>query len=127
MTPWNRVNAALSLKKKDWKWLSDQLNLKIQTVNHWEKRGIPAKHHADIEKVLDHPRGWVSGDITPFEAPSELTPSAIEIAVLFDMIPASDRIRRAQAFNVATDAIIAVLQSVPASATASPDQKKPPS
>lgn len=43
-------------------------------------------------------------------APSELTPAAIEIAVLFDMIPASDKLSRAKAFNSASTAIMQVLQ-----------------
>ncbi|MCO5338584.1 MULTISPECIES: hypothetical protein [Delftia] len=43
-------------------------------------------------------------------APSELTPAAIEIAVLFDMIPASDKLSRAKAFNAASTAIMQVLQ-----------------
>jgi hypothetical protein len=44
-------------------------------------------------------------------APSSLTPAAIEIAALFDMIPVTDKIKRAQAFNAATMAILQVLQS----------------
>ena len=44
-------------------------------------------------------------------APSELTASAIEIAALFDMIPSGDKIKRAKAFNAATEAILKVLQS----------------
>lgn len=42
--------------------------------------------------------------------PSTLTSSATEMAVLYDMIPTSDPIRRAKAFNAATDAIMKVLQ-----------------
>ena len=51
---------------------------------------------------------------TTVNAPTELTPSAVEIAVLFDMIPLSDKIKRAQAFNAASMAIMQVLQSVDA-------------
>lgn len=43
-------------------------------------------------------------------APTELTPAAIEIAVLFDMIPQSDKLSRAKAFNAASTAIMQVLQ-----------------
>lgn len=46
----------------------------------------------------------------PKKRPDELSPSAQEIAELFDMIPAHDRIRRAQAYNKATAAILSVLQ-----------------
>lgn len=49
----------------------------------------------------------------------ELTPTAIEIAALFDLIPVSDKIQRARAYNAATAAILALLQ--PDSAKPSPD------
>lgn len=48
--------------------------------------------------------------------PDELSPSAQEIAELFDMIPAHDRIRRALAYNKATAAILDVLQREASSA-----------
>lgn len=47
-------------------------------------------------------------------APSELTPAAIELAVLFDMIPQSDKLSRAKAFNAASTAIMQVLQDAAA-------------
>lgn len=125
MNPWTLVNAELRTSKKDWQWLADALEMKIQRVNHWEARGIPAKHHNRIEDILGKPRGWITGDAVQFTPPSHLSPAAIEIAVLFDMIPASDKIRRAQAFNGASDIIIAVLQSFAANGKTSPDQKKP--
>ncbi|UCV00268.1 hypothetical protein [Acidovorax radicis] len=43
-------------------------------------------------------------------APTELTPAAIELAVLFDMLPQADKISRAKAFNAASTAIMQVLQ-----------------
>lgn len=42
---------------------------------------------------------------------TELSPTAAELGALFDMIPATDKIRRAQAFNAASTAIMQVLQS----------------
>ena len=39
-----------------------------------------------------------------------LTSSAIDLAMLFDMIPESSRIRRAQAFSAAADAIVSALE-----------------
>ena len=47
-------------------------------------------------------------------APSELTPAAVELGVLFDMIPQSDKLSRAKAFNAASTAIMQVLQDVSA-------------
>lgn len=43
-------------------------------------------------------------------APTELTPAAIELAVLFDMIPLTEKLSRAKAFNAASTAIMQVLQ-----------------
>lgn len=43
-------------------------------------------------------------------APSELSPAAIELGVLYDMIPQSDKLSRAKAFNAASTAIMQVLQ-----------------
>jgi hypothetical protein len=42
------------------------------------------------------------------------SPTAMEIALLFDLIPTTDRIRRTQAYNAATAAILNILQSKPA-------------
>ena len=81
---------------------------------------LGTKAHAAVADYLKVSSEWLLTGEGPMEprssvnAPTELTPSAIEIAVLFDMIPLSDKIRRAQAFNAATTAIMQVLQSVDA-------------
>ena len=59
---------------------------------------------------------------TPTEAGP--TPSAMELAMLYDMIPVSQRIKRAQAFTAAAAAIVAVLEWR-ASAKPAQDQKTP--
>lgn len=76
--------------------------------------------HAKVAAYLKVSSRWLLSGEGPMEpdaavnAPSELTPAAIELAVLFDMIPIADKIRRAQAFNAASTAIMQVLQSSPA-------------
>ena len=93
---------------------------------------LTARSHAKVASFLRVNPDWLLDGTGTMEAPSlvnaprELTPPAIEIAVLFDMIPASDKIRRAQAFNLASDAIIGVLQSARANEQASQGPKKPP-
>jgi len=83
-----------------------------------QKLGTQA--HAAVAEYLKVSPEWLlneEGSMEPrtsVNAPTELTPSAIEIAVLFDMIPLSDKIKRAQAFNAASMAIMQVLQSVDA-------------
>jgi transcriptional regulator with XRE-family HTH domain len=59
-------------------------------------------------------------------APTEAgpTPSAMELAMLYDMIPVSQRIKRAQAFTAAAAAIVAVLEGR-SSAKPAQDQKIP--
>ncbi|TQL87404.1 hypothetical protein [Delftia sp. HK171] len=52
--------------------------------------------------------------VPSINAPSELTPAAVELAVLFDMIPQSDKLSRAKAFNAASTAIMQVLQDAAA-------------
>lgn len=79
---------------------------------------LGAQAHTAVSALLKVSPHWLStgeGPIDPpssFSAPSELTPAAIELAALYDMIPASDKVARAQAFNLATTAIMQVLQSV---------------
>lgn len=71
--------------------------------------------HAAVADFLKVSSEWLLNGTGPMEiqrpsAPATLTPAAIEIAALFDMIPAGEKIRRAQAFNSATTAILSVLQ-----------------
>lgn len=81
---------------------------------------LQTKAHAAVAEFLRVNSQWLLDETGPMEiastviAPTTLSASAIEIAVLYDMIPSTDRIRRAKAFNAATDAIISVLQSVDA-------------
>lgn len=58
--------------------------------------------------------GQMEQPLAATNAPSELTPAAIELAVLFDMISQSDKLSRAKAFNAASTAIMQVLQDVSA-------------
>lgn len=53
-----------------------------------------------------------------------LTPGALELAMLYDMIPVAQRIKRAQAFTAAAAAIVAVLEER-ASAQPTPGRKTP--
>lgn len=78
---------------------------------------LQTKAHSAVAAFLRVNSQWLLDETGPMGvsttviAPSTLSESAIEMAVLYDMIPASDKIKRARAFNAATDAIISVLQS----------------
>ena len=81
---------------------------------------LNTKSHAAVADFLKVSSAWLLDETGPIDpppvaaAPTELTPAAVELAVLFDMIPAADKISRAQAFNAASTAIMQVLQSLPA-------------
>lgn len=66
----------------------------------------------NLERSLSLPRGYLNGDAPPETARHEGQPTtaAMELAFLFDMIPESDRLRRASAHSAATKAILDVLQ-----------------
>ena len=57
-------------------------------------------------------------------ASEEPTPGAVELACLYDLIPVSDRIARARAYNAASQAILDVLQDVAQKPASAPGQKK---
>ncbi len=90
-----------------------------------------AKAHAAVAGFLKVNPDWLLngvGEMTlpsPSNVPTELTRAAIEMAALYDMIPASDRIARAQAFNLATTAIMSVLQGARATQHADAHLEKP--
>lgn len=46
----------------------------------------------------------------PAASKAEPSATAMEIALLYDLIPVSDRVRRTKAYNAATAAILAVLE-----------------
>lgn len=92
-----------------------------------------AKAHAAAAAFLKVNPDWLlngTGEMDlppPNNAPAELTQAAIEMAALYDMIPVSEKIARAQAFNLATTAIMTVLQSLRATPTAKTHQGIPAS
>lgn len=98
----------------------------ILTNAKGQDQKLGAQAHTAVATLLKVNPHWLStgeGQIDPpssFSAPAELTPAAIEIAALYDMIPAVDKVARAQAFNLATTAIMQVLQSVRATRPTEP-------
>ena len=113
MTPWSRVDTELTQRKREWKWLAEKIGVeKMQTVNHWKNRGIPSRHYSEIETALEKYSGWILGK-APEPAPIPYTgPSSLgrELALVFDMIPESEPLKRTKAYALATSAIVAILQ-----------------
>lgn len=83
---------------------------------------LSSESHAAVAAFLRVNPDWLlneTGEMLPklpSNLPGTLSPGAIEIGVLYDMIPADDKIGRAKAFNVATTAIMEVLQALHATA-----------
>lgn len=90
---------------------------------------LSTESHAAVAEFLRINPEWLlngTGPIAPARphAPTTLSPAAIEIAALFDMIPQSDKIRRAQAFNAATSIILQELQAEAANQPAAQHSQK---
>jgi transcriptional regulator with XRE-family HTH domain len=105
-------------------------------VTHWldgRTKSLKAETAENIQAATGYSASWIvngSGPKLMHEASekplpqSGLSPSAIELAILYDLIPIADRIRRAIAYNAATAAILDVLQGQDASGQATPGHKK---
>lgn len=81
---------------------------------------LSTEAHEAVAAFLKVNSRWLLTGEGPMEvsvqvnAPTELTPAAIELAVLFDMIPQADKLSRAKAFNAASTAIMQELQDAAA-------------
>ncbi|MDH1255779.1 hypothetical protein N5C67_24345 [Comamonas thiooxydans] len=81
---------------------------------------LSTEAHEAVAAFLKVNSRWLLTGEGPMEvsvqvnAPTELTPAAIELAVLFDMIPQADKLSRAKAFNAASTAVMQVLQDAAA-------------
>lgn len=102
------------------------IGLIITNANGGDQK-LGTESHAAVAAFLKVNADWLLHGVgsmelpSPTNAPSDLSPAAIEMAVLYDMIPASDRLKRATAYNLATTAIMQVLKSGPATDPANPD------
>lgn len=81
---------------------------------------LSTEAHEAVAAFLKVNSRWLLTGEGPMEvsvqvnAPTELTPAAVELAVLFDMIPQADKLSRAKAFNAASTAVMQVLQDAAA-------------
>jgi transcriptional regulator with XRE-family HTH domain len=103
-------------------------------ITHWltgATRSLKAETAAKIEAATGYSAAWiVSGNgeklvkssTGPRRMGDGLSPGAIEIAALYDLIPIGDQIRRVQAYNAATAAILSILEPVRSTAVQATDQ-----
>lgn len=93
-------------------------------------QNLRTESHAKVAAFLKVNSAWLLDETGPMElrplvsAPATLTPAAVELAALFDIIPTDDKVRRAMAFNAASTAIMQVLQLAPATPLALPGPGK---
>lgn len=92
---------------------------------------LSTESHALVSAFLRVNPDWLlneTGDMEiplPSNAPTSLSQAAIEMGVLYDMIPLDDKISRAIAFNQATTAIMEVLKGVTSKGQLKPDSGTP--
>jgi hypothetical protein len=54
MTPWEVIEGTLehTRPRRNLQWLADRMNVSIQVVVNWRKRGVPARRFRDIASAL---------------------------------------------------------------------------
>lgn len=115
-----RLKHARELKEWSQAQVAAASGLSQSTIGNIEAGTRKAKGSLhEIAKALGVSYEWLAngvGEIKP-EAPvvqgktaAGLTPAATELALLFDLIPEADRVRRASAYSGASRAILDVLQ-----------------
>ena len=104
--------------------LANAVGVSSGAVTHWLNGATTSLKADTAQRIADctgYAVGWITtglGEKKQSSAPQErrtgLTPGAIELAALYDMIPVNDRVKRATAYNLATSAILEVLSQKPA-------------
>lgn len=116
--------------------LANATGVSSGAVTHWldgATKSLKAETALKIQQATGYSAAWLitgMGEKLAKDAGSsvpsyEFSPSACELAVLYDMIPPKDRIKRAKAFSAAMSAIVQVLEA-PDTEVQPPGQKKQP-
>jgi len=108
--------------------------VKAPSVYDWYQHGrVHKKHYPVLVAKFGRPLEWwldFASPVTPMVAPTvasgapELSAGALELARLFDLLPATDTVKRAQAQMACAQAIIALLQPGLAGPARTPPGKK---
>ena len=96
-------------------------------------KAIKSNKAAALQAATGYSAVWIATGVgeklvatAPARQDEQVTPGAMEIAALYDMIPLASRIKRVQAYNAATAAILQVLESDQPIARPALDSKKQP-
>lgn len=110
--------------------VADLFGVKPPSVYDWYAHGrIHKRHYPVLVGKFGRPLEWwldfaPGASTSPVSAPSELSATALELARLFDLIPAKDTVKRAQAQMACAQAIINLLQTEPSERVhTAPDNK----
>lgn len=61
MSAWERIDAELKRRGRNWQWLADEMGYTIQRLQNWKTRGVPRNEHGAIADALEKSTDWVSG------------------------------------------------------------------
>lgn len=95
MTPMQRIDKELKLRKLTWTALRTALGASKQSVTNWRKDGIPAKHYSKIDDFFGKPYGWTELGVEAKSAANLALPNDPDrmetilgtVAAAFRMIP----------------------------------------
>lgn len=128
----HRILEAMTHAKLKKTAFSRAMGMSSGVVTQWLDGTIKALKYETAQKMQDvtgYSALWLADEkgekmaiqqAAPPPMPDGLTPGAIEIAALYDLIPVSDRIARVRAYNAATAAILAIAR--PSEPTPEPGQ-----
>lgn len=131
----DRILEAMTHAKLKKTAFSRAMGMSSGVVTQWLDGTIKALKYETARKMQDvtgYSALWLADEqgekmaiqqAAPPPTPDGLTPGAIEIAALYDLIPISDRIARVKAYNAATSAILAIARPSPSTVEPDPDQK----
>jgi len=111
-----RLRSAMKEENVSTAQLAEKLDVSYQAVKKvldGKTAMFDAANHAKAAKILRCSADWLLDGTIPVPADGEksvisLSPQAVELAKLFDML--TDRIKRTVAYNAATEAILIALQ-----------------
>jgi len=97
MDNWSDIQKALDSIGRDKKWLAARLGIeRMQTVDHFARRGVPAKYQAAISALFEKPVEKI-----------DLSPNALTLARWFDRLPECE-----EKMRVFTRLMIGVTESI---------------
>ena len=84
---WDRLDAELKRRKKNWSWLSTRLGYSRARCANWKVRGVPLAEYPALAVAFGESADWVAGVAEPRGSDgAEPSPMAARLAQEFDAI-----------------------------------------